>query len=260
MSLPTEAAPRARSLASLVPLAAGLLLALPTLVARFPPMTDLPLHDAVVGTLRHLHDPGFFPPDLYRLNLGHPNQLFHLCAWALSYVMSVDWACKLVIAAAQIGILVAGGRLARHPRDHAVDGAAPLAAGARVDLLLGTGGEPGRLRAPPPRPAEPRSRGGAPVGARRGDELRLDAAPLLRARERDGGRLLGGARLHGRSPAPPPAAARDARPARSGALRAAGDGAAAARADADDRRRRGGSFRRRVERPAAQTCSMLRAR
>ncbi len=96
------------------PVLTGVALAAPTLLARFPPMTDLPLHDAVIGMMRHLHDPAFFPPDLYRLNLGHPNQLFHLTAWALSYPFGVDGGCKAVIALAQVGILVAGARLARY--------------------------------------------------------------------------------------------------------------------------------------------------
>jgi hypothetical protein len=96
------------------PILAGLALAAPTLLARFPPMTDLPLHDALVGLLRHLHDPAFFPPDLYRLNLGHPNQLFHLSAWGLSYLFGVDGGCKVVIALAQVGILVGGARLTRY--------------------------------------------------------------------------------------------------------------------------------------------------
>ena len=113
------------------PTIAGVALAAPTLLARFPPMTDLPLHDAVIGMLRHLHDPAYFPPDLYRLNLGHPNQLFHLSAWAFSYLFGVDGGCKVVIALAQVGILVGGARLAHHL------GRSPWAALLLAPLALG---------------------------------------------------------------------------------------------------------------------------
>ena len=98
----------------LAPLLVGLALALPTVISRFPPMTDLPLHDAVVGMMRHLHDPAYFPQDLYHLNLGHPNQLFHVSAWALSFLFGVDGGCKAVIALSQLGIILGGARLARH--------------------------------------------------------------------------------------------------------------------------------------------------
>ncbi len=117
--------------AAVAPVLAGLVLALPTLVTAFPPMTDLPLHVGTLGVLRHLGDPAYFPPDLYHLNLGHPNQLFHLVAWALSYLVGTVWAVKLVVAAAQIGILVGGGRLARHM------GVSPWAALLLSPLALG---------------------------------------------------------------------------------------------------------------------------
>jgi len=97
-----------------VALACGLALALPTLLAGYLPMTDLPMHEGVVGVLRHLRDPAYFPTDPYVLNLGHPNQLFYLVAWALSFVTSTAMACKLVVAGSQIGLFVAGDRLARH--------------------------------------------------------------------------------------------------------------------------------------------------
>src|SRR5262249_30387630 len=87
-------------------------LALPTLLAHDLPTTDLPMHEAVVGILRHFGDAAYFPPNLYRLNLGHPNQLFHVSAWLLSYAFGARWACKLVVAFAQIAILESGARLA----------------------------------------------------------------------------------------------------------------------------------------------------
>jgi len=96
------------------PLAAGVALAIPTLVAYYLPMSDLPLHEGVVGILRHWGDASYFPPELYRLNLGHGNQLFHMVAWVLSYVFDTRWAVKLVVAATQILIFLTGARFADH--------------------------------------------------------------------------------------------------------------------------------------------------
>ena len=97
-----------------IPAAAGVLLALPFVLARYPPMGDLAFHEAAVSLLRHFGDPRFEPPGLYALNLGQPNQLFHLLAYVLSFVVSLDWACKLVVAGIVVGIAVAAGRLAAH--------------------------------------------------------------------------------------------------------------------------------------------------
>lgn len=98
----------------LAPLLAGLLLAAPTLVARYPPMSDLPLHEGAVGVLRHFGDPAYFPDGLYKLNIGHPNQMFHLSAWLVSYVVPTDWAVKIIIALSQILIFHSGAKLADH--------------------------------------------------------------------------------------------------------------------------------------------------
>ncbi|MDB4936130.1 MAG: hypothetical protein JWP87_3102, partial [Labilithrix sp.] len=112
-------------------LIAGALLAFPSLAAHYLPMTDLPLHEGAVGLLRHYGDDSYVPPELYRLNLGHPNQLFYLLAWVLSYVVGTAWAVKLVIAAAQFMIFWTGAKLADHlGRSHwAVLLLAPLALG-----------------------------------------------------------------------------------------------------------------------------------
>ncbi len=98
----------------LAPVIAGLIVAVPTVLFRYPPMVDLPLHEQAVAILRHLHDPAIFPPGLYIRNLGHSNQLFYLLSLAASYVIGVEPACKLVAAAAVFSIPVAGGRLAAH--------------------------------------------------------------------------------------------------------------------------------------------------
>jgi hypothetical protein len=94
------------------PVAVGVLIAIPTLLSRYLPMSDLPMHEGVVGLLRHFGDPAYMPDGLYRLNLWHPNQLFHLSAAALSFVVSTSAACRIVVAAAQILMFVGGARLA----------------------------------------------------------------------------------------------------------------------------------------------------
>lgn len=96
------------------PLACGALLAVPSLAAHYLPMTDLALHEGAVGLLRHFGDDAYAPPGLYRLNLGHPNQLFYVAAWALSYLVGTMWAVKIVIAIAQLMIFWTGARLADH--------------------------------------------------------------------------------------------------------------------------------------------------
>lgn len=93
---------------------AGVLLAVPTLAAFYLPMSDLPLHEGVVGILRHWGDPTWFPPDLYVRNLFQSNQLFYLVSWILSYAVGTRWAVKIFVAVTQVLIFWAGGRLADH--------------------------------------------------------------------------------------------------------------------------------------------------
>ncbi|MDP9036799.1 MAG: hypothetical protein M3O50_18535 [Myxococcota bacterium] len=121
----------ARKVEAVAPALAGLLLAMPVLVAYYPPMTDLPFHEGAIGVLRHFSDSTMFPPGLYERNLGHPNQLFHVVGWALSYVVSTRWAVKLVVAATVMALPIAAARFARHV------GASPLAALLVSPLALG---------------------------------------------------------------------------------------------------------------------------
>jgi hypothetical protein len=96
------------------PWVAGLLLAAPLVVLRYPPMTDLPHHEGMVAILRHGDDPAWFPPGLYVTNLVRANQLFELLALALSYALGVALACKTVVAGTLAATIVAGARLAAY--------------------------------------------------------------------------------------------------------------------------------------------------
>jgi len=116
---------------AIAPWAAGVLLALPSLIAFYPPMGDLPYHEAAIGILRHFDNRTMFPPGLYRRNLGEPNQLFHMVGWALSYLMSTRWAVKLAVAATVVAIPACAARMARHV------GASPLAALIVAPLAVG---------------------------------------------------------------------------------------------------------------------------
>jgi hypothetical protein len=96
------------------PRIAGILFAIPVLLANYPPMTDLALHEAVVAVLRHYGDPKYFPDGLYHLNFGHPNQLFYLVAWPLSFAVGTTWALKIIVAATELALYLAAARFARH--------------------------------------------------------------------------------------------------------------------------------------------------
>jgi hypothetical protein len=65
------------------------------------------------------------------LNLGEPNQLFHMLGWALSWIVSTRWAVKLLVAATIVSLPVAAARFARHV------GASPMAALLVAPMALG---------------------------------------------------------------------------------------------------------------------------
>jgi hypothetical protein len=103
---PTDRAER------LAPWLGGILVALPVMLATFPPMADLPLHEASIGLLRHWSDTTFCPHDMYFVNVGQSNQLFALLALAFSYVMPVPWATKTVVALTLVALPVAAAHFA----------------------------------------------------------------------------------------------------------------------------------------------------
>jgi hypothetical protein len=96
------------------PWVVGALFALPVLVAKYPPMADLPMHEASVGLLQHWGDTRFAPPTIYALNFGHANQLFSFLVLGLAYIVPISWACKLVVAGALLALPLAAARFADH--------------------------------------------------------------------------------------------------------------------------------------------------
>ena len=102
---------RTERLERIAPWVAGLLLAAPILLFRYPPMGDLPMHEALVAILRHRGDPAWAPPGLYVVVAPQANQLFHFLAYALSFVLGITLACKLVVAGSVVATPVAAARL-----------------------------------------------------------------------------------------------------------------------------------------------------
>jgi hypothetical protein len=100
--------------ARMAPWLAAIAVALPVLVYRYPPMFDLPNHEEIVAAMGHFGDESRYPPGLLVWNLGHPNQLFYVLAWAVSLVAPADMACKIVVAACVAGVPLAAARLADH--------------------------------------------------------------------------------------------------------------------------------------------------
>ncbi len=98
----------------IVPALAGLLLAAAVLVAPWPPSSDLSLHEGMVGLLAHLGDASFAPAGLYRLSLGHANQLVYLLAWPLARVAGAALACRVVLAATVFATMLGASHLADH--------------------------------------------------------------------------------------------------------------------------------------------------
>lgn len=86
---------------------------LPTLVSFYPPMSDLALHEGIVGLLTHLGEPDFAPYSLYRLNPGHPNQLFHFASAAIAVLTNTRTAVKIAVACTQFLLILGAARLAR---------------------------------------------------------------------------------------------------------------------------------------------------
>jgi hypothetical protein len=93
------------------PWIAGLALALPILLVRYPPTGDLAMHEALVAILRHRSDPSWAPPGLYYVVAPQANQLFSWLAYALSFIVPTDSACKLVVAASVFAATPAAARL-----------------------------------------------------------------------------------------------------------------------------------------------------
>jgi hypothetical protein len=124
----------------------AIVVALPILLVRAPPMVDFCGHEAIVGVLRHWGDPAYLTGTLYKLNLGHPNQLQYLIAWPFALVLGSTKGFEVAVAVAVASVVLGAARLAEHlrrPRWVALY-AVPVALGfyfqwGMIANLLGTG-------------------------------------------------------------------------------------------------------------------------
>jgi hypothetical protein len=91
-------------------------------VTRLLPCVDYPQHLALSDIARRLQDPLAPEHAEYETNFFTYNGLFHLVAAWLSFVVPIEWAGKLVVAASLVvlaGAVVALVRILRRPPSHA---------------------------------------------------------------------------------------------------------------------------------------------
>src|SRR5262245_11644236 len=98
------ARPIARSHASAILPAAGLLSVLPLFVVRWLPITDLPEHAAAMSTLAHWNDPAMRGPEHFFVAIGRSQYLLYhaLGAGLTAVVGDAILANRLMLAAAGI--------------------------------------------------------------------------------------------------------------------------------------------------------------
>jgi hypothetical protein len=86
---------------------------LPLWSGEFPPLTDLPQHAAQISILRRWQDSACGDSSLYEIHWLTPNTLAYVLAWALSLVIGIPTALRIVLSAAVVALALASARLAR---------------------------------------------------------------------------------------------------------------------------------------------------
>jgi len=89
---------------------ACLLCAIPVVVSHYPPMVDLPQHAAQISAVRGILGETWGFADLFELNWFTPYWLGYGLVLALSELVGIVWAFKLVLAAAVCAFPWAAGR------------------------------------------------------------------------------------------------------------------------------------------------------
>ena len=97
----------------LLVLIASVLATIPIWLTSFPPMVDLPQHASQITLLRNLSDPAFRFAGLFRVNWFTPSLLGYVAVYLLVPVCGIVAACKLVLAAALVGLPVTTALLIR---------------------------------------------------------------------------------------------------------------------------------------------------
>jgi len=93
--------------------AISILFTLPIWIAAHPPMADYPQHLSMASVLRWYHDPARHLAETYTLALTRPNTAFAFLVVALSYLIPIGIAGKLVMAFSVAATGMAGLALAR---------------------------------------------------------------------------------------------------------------------------------------------------
>lgn len=85
----------------------SVLATIPVWLPAFPPMTDLPQHAAQVAMLREMSHPAFSYRQLFEINWFTPYLVGYLLVYALTGLLGIVVACKVVVSLAIAGIPIA---------------------------------------------------------------------------------------------------------------------------------------------------------
>lgn len=89
-------------------------MALPVLIARFPPGADLANHLLEVSLMRNFDNAAMFPPGLYQRSYALANQLFYFVAYALSFATPLVVAFRSTVALGVVLSALGAARLASY--------------------------------------------------------------------------------------------------------------------------------------------------
>jgi len=77
----------------------SLMMALPVLLFRWPPVGDLADHELILAILVSFGDPVRFPETVYQLNFGSPNQLLFVLGYGFAVLFGPDLGIRILLAA-----------------------------------------------------------------------------------------------------------------------------------------------------------------
>lgn len=91
---------------ALILLLAGLLAYLPFLLVRYPPIQDMPFHEATLRIVHNAHDPAFGFGGVFDVHLlGTPYVVFYMLGDILAYALGVRGAVLALVFVQMIGVL-----------------------------------------------------------------------------------------------------------------------------------------------------------
>lgn len=93
--------------------AAAFLCMIPVLLPTYPPMVDLPQHLAAIMVLNEVHFGDYEFAEMFAFNWYRPYWYGYFLIWALSHVVGLIWAAKIVIGLAMTGLVLSLAMLRR---------------------------------------------------------------------------------------------------------------------------------------------------